>query len=262
MDSTIYLGTGFFVSAIGVLLAVSGWQQRKEHQLVTETPTTDIQDINSEGLVELKGTISGPVDGREFVSPIGQTDGAVFTRWMVREWNEGGENNTWRVIGRGTDSVPFYLDDGTDQIQVAVGDEPSDVTWKGGEIHTEEEVPLDSDTPGHITRFIQEHDVEAPSRSITNIIDVGNTPGDRRYSEWTLGIGDEIYLLGHVHAAERATTPLHPEDAVVAPKDNNRFILSELSEEELDLRLGVSLPFSVLIMLIGAGLLIFGYLNM
>lgn len=255
---------GFIISAIGVLLAVGGWQQRKKHQLITKTPTTDIQDITSEGTVELNGTISRPVDGRGFVSPIGQTDGTVYTRWMVQEWNERGERSTWRPIASGTDSVPFYLDDGTDQIQVAVGDGSSDVIWEGGETHDVEEVPLDSDPPAHITRFIQEHDVEEPSGSITDIIDVGNTPGDRRYSEWALGTGDEVYLLGHVSAAEGATMPLHPEDAIVAPKDNEEFIFSELSEEELDRRLSglLLLPFSVIVTVIGVGLLIFGLISM
>lgn len=264
VTSIVYIVLGFILGAIGVLLAVGEWKRRKKHQLVSSTPTTDIRAVNSEGVVEFTGTISGSVDDSEFVSPIGQTPGTVCVRWLVQEWSERGDRSSWRAIAGGTDSVPFYLDDGTDRIQVSVEDEYTSVTLEHGGFHDVEEIDLESDPPAHITTFIQEHDVEEPAGSITNIVDLGNTPGDRRYSEWSLGIGDEIYLLGNVHAVAGATMPLHPENAIVAPGDNEPFILSDLSEDELEHRLGSSnrllLPFSAFMIVLGAGLLIFGLL--
>lgn len=93
-------------------------------------------------------------------------------------------------------------------------------------------------------------------------MDVGNTLGDRRYSKWTLGLGDEVYLFGHVQALEDATTPLHPEDVVVTPADDEPLFSSYLSENEIVRRIGteyrLKLAGGAVAIVSGAGLIVVG----
>lgn len=263
MSSNWLVVSGPVIIIFGLVAAGIGWHQRKQYQLIAGTPTTDIRNIDSEGLVELKGTISGSADGSGFVSPIGQTDETVFAAWLVQEWNEHTPNSgsNWKLLASGTDSETFHLDDGTDQVRVVVEDHPT-VTQKI-EDPVIEEVDVESETPAHIEEFVQETpDLSEQSGSITNRVDVGNAHGDRKYTEWTLGLGDEIYILGHVHAAEGATTPLHPEDAIVRLTDGEKSILSDMSEEELTLRGGTSyrLAFAggAIALILGVGLIVAG----
>jgi hypothetical protein len=209
--------------------------------LVTETPTTDIRNISSEEQIELAGEISGPVDSDGFTSPIGQTDDTVLAAWEAEEWDESGDHGgDWRTLASGIDSTPFHLNDGTDQVRVAIENRADDVVREWGEFPVVETVGVDDDSSAHIEEFESEHDVSEQSGSVTNVVDVGNAHGDRRYSERALGSGEEIYLLGHARAADGATTPLHPENAVVTPVDDGTFIISDLSEDVLTDQLSTS----------------------
>ncbi|MDS0297387.1 hypothetical protein NDI76_01360 [Halogeometricum sp. S1BR25-6] len=88
--------------------------------------------------------------------------------------------------------------------------------------------------PERIAEFVRgEAGLSTQTDSITNVLDVGNEHGERRYYEGTLGPGDEIYLLGRSRAVENATRPLKPDDVVVAPPDDGQFIISGRSEAEL-----------------------------
>lgn len=258
---------------IGLVMAGIGWQQRKHHQLVTGTPTTEIRTIDSEGRVELQGTISGPAAGSGFVSPIGQTDETVFVAWKIEEWQPdddekrqnhnvpGSQRDHWQTIAAGFDAVPFHLEDGTDQIRVEIEDSSADVTREFEEVPVVEEVDIDSQPPAHLRTVEDEQGLSEPSGSIVNRIPVGNNNyGDRRYSERALTPGEEIYLLGDVRAVEGATTPLHPEDAVITPTGDETFLLSDLSEEELTQRIGFKYRFlfaaSAFCLLLGIGLFV------
>lgn len=253
---------------IGVLLVVGGWKERKTNQLIAGTSTIDIRTIESEGLTAVNGTISGPVNGSEFVSPIGQTDDTVLAAWNVEEYIE-----PWQQIASGVESIPFRLDDGTGQIQVTIEDgvtwrsEQSydvtnvDVTWKSGEADIVEDIGVEADPPAHITTFVHDHDIEEQSGAGISL-DGSTTYRSRRCSEWTIGPGDEIYLHGHVRAAEGATTVLHPTDAIITPADNEPFILSDISKDELDHRTDTNyrttLALSAGLFVISAGLIVAG----
>lgn len=245
---------------IGILLVVKGWKKRKQHQLITGLPTTDIRTIDSEESTEFRGEISGPVDGDGFISPIGQADDTVFAAWEVKKWNEGGHNSGWEVLDVGLDAVPFYLDDGTDRVRVEIVDGSDIGSWQFDPFI--EEVDVDSDPPAHIRTFVQNEGLSEQSGSIANLVNVGNAQGDRHYSEWALGRGDEVYLLGHVHATEGATTPLHPEDVIVTQAADEPFIISDLSEEEVTHRIGTTYRLMVacgaVAIVLGVGLIVAG----
>lgn len=264
MDVALFLlFMGGCFTVVGLAAAGFGWQQRKHKTLVTDTPTTEIRTLDSEGPVELQGTISEPTDGSGFVSPISQTTDAVFTTWKVEQWSADSDRDgsTWANIARGIDSVPFYLDDGTGQVRVEIGERSSDVTQEFDEVPIVEKVDVDSQPPMHIRTFEDENGLpERSGSSGTLLPSSGRKYGDRRYSEHTLTTGEDIYLLGHVRAAEGATMPLHPEDTVVAPTENETFLLSDLPEDELMQQLTSSyrtwFGFGAVFLLIGIGFLV------
>ena len=240
MVDLVVVGVGLFASVVGLGACLTGWRKRKHHRLITETPTTDVRHIDSEGQVELAGEIDGTADGDGFVSPIGRADDTVLAAWEVEEWNESGDHSNWQTVGSGIDSTPFRLSDGTDQVRVAIEDRDDDVIREWEEFPVVENVGVDDEPPEHIETFEREHDLPEQSGSITNVVDVGKAHGDRRYSEQALGPGDGIYLLGYARAAEGATTPLHPDEAVVTPVDDGAFIVSDLTEDALTDRLSTS----------------------
>ena len=275
MSSTWLVIGGIVSGVIGIGIAAMGWRDLKLYNvLFTGTPTTDIQNINSEEKVEFEETISGPVDGSGFVSPIGQRDETVFAMWYVYEWKIGPnekDRRAWSGVSSGMYSVPFYLDNGTDRIQVEVGNHPGDVMWKFGDAHVVEDVEEAADSPVDITSFVREHDLVDQRGLDYTIGDVGldhvfsgldsNTRGDRRYAEWTFGPGDEIYVLGHAHAANGATAPLRPEDTIVAPADKP-FIITDQSKDEweplFNTNFRLVFAISAFAIILGAGLLVAG----
>jgi hypothetical protein len=125
MPDIILVMGGFVAGLIGLAAVYYGWQKYKQHRLITETPTTKIRDIDSEGQVELIGEISSLADGGGFASPIGQTDDIVFAAWKAEEWNERGDWESWRTLATGMRAEPFYIDDGTDKVQVAIENQSS-----------------------------------------------------------------------------------------------------------------------------------------
>lgn len=231
----VLVGSGLVLTLGGGGGMLYGWRQRKPNQLITETETTDIRAIDREGPVELTGTISSAATGTGFTSPLGQQDQTVFAGWEVEEWDDHTQESAWIPIASGTVSEPFYLDDGTARVRVAIEDRSLAVRWEFADVPVVEEVDVDADTPTHISDFVRDEPLLAEqSGSITNRVDVGQQAhGDRRYAERALGPGAEIYLLGYVHALDGATRPLQPEDVVVTTTDDGPFILSDLPEDEL-----------------------------
>ncbi|MDS0295912.1 hypothetical protein [Halogeometricum luteum] len=257
--STLLLAVGAVLLVVAAFAGVYGRRQHRRSALVGDTETTDVRDIKSEGLVELKGTVraSDPFD-----APITGAQ-SVLSAWEVEEWDERGGSDMWETRATGVYATPFELDDGTGRVRVDVGDHVNDAS-SGTGIHdiqvgavdvdrllstgvtadnvlapldgfsVETSVPPDSEPPERIAEFVRgEAGLSTQTDSITNVLDVGNEHGERRYYEGTLGPGDEIYLLGRSRAVENATRPLKPEDVVVTPPDDGQFIISDKSEAEL-----------------------------
>lgn len=223
--------------------------------------------------VELSGTISGPVDGSGFVSPISQTEDSVFAKWDYYEWAHDDDDSAlgWRLGDSGMYSVPFYLDDGTGRIQVAIDDCSRDVRWRFGDPHVTEYVSVETASPIDLTTFVSEHNLEGQSRgrgdhdtiSRQHPSSDGTTVGDRHYAEWTLEPGDEIHLTGRAHGPEGRTLPRYSENMIVTP-DSLANITSDRYEGYDEVSVDVSWVYrlyfigSAILFVISAGLLIAG----
>lgn len=257
--STMLLVISVVLLVIAAFAGVYGRRQHRRSTVIKDTETTDVRDIKSESLVELKGTIRAD---DPFISPIAG-EKSTLSAWEVEEWDERGSSDMWETRAAGIYATPFELDDGTGSVRVDVGDHVNDPSSGTGiheiqvgpidvdqlvssgvtvdnvlaaldNVSVEISVPPDSEPPERIAEFVNgEAGISPQTDSITNILDIGNKHGERRYYEGTLGPGDEIYLLGQARATENATHPLKPEDVVITPPDDGQFIISNKSEAEL-----------------------------
>ncbi|WP_226023871.1 hypothetical protein [Halomicrobium salinisoli] len=253
------LTAGVVLLIVAVFAGVYGRRQHRKRAVIRDTETTDIRSIKSESLVALKGTIRSD---DPFDSPI-QGETSTLSAWEVEEWDEGGNSEMWETRATGIYATPFELDDETGRVRVNVGthvDDPSsgtgiheiqvgpidvdrlisnnvtvdDVLTALTGFSVEISISPDSEPPERITEFIHgESEVAPQTDSVTNLLDIGNKHGERRYYEGTLGPGDEIYLLGQSRATENATRPLKPEDVVVTPPDDGHLVISDKPESEL-----------------------------
>ncbi|QDX40412.1 transmembrane domain-containing protein [Salarchaeum sp. JOR-1] len=257
--SALPIVVGVVLLLIAAFAGVYGRRQHRRSALVEGTETTDVRDIREEGRVELKGTVRTE---NAFDSPI-RGDPAVVSAWEVEEWDERGDTEMWETRAEGVYATPFTLDDGTDSVTIDVGTHVDDVSSGTGiddiqvsavdvdrflstgvtvdgvtaaidGFSAETTVPPDAEPPERIAAFVRgETGVATQSDSVTNVIDIGNAHGERRYYEATLSPGDDVYVLGHARATDTATHPLKPDDVVIEPVDGETFIVSDKPESEL-----------------------------
>lgn len=264
MANLALFGIGAVLVIIAVGVAFIGRRHHRQHRAVTGTDTTDVRAIDSEGRVELKGTVRAD---DAFESPVTGAE-SVLAAWEVEEWDESRGSEMWETRASGVYATPFSLDDDTGSVRVDVGEHVEE-TGGGTGIHeiqlgaldvdrflangvavdgvrclfdrfaAQTTIPPDADPPERIAEFVADEDAVAEqSDAVTNVVDVGNAHGERRYYEGTLQPGDDVYLLGRARATENATHPLKPEDVVVEPPADGELLVSDESEAELVDELG------------------------
>lgn len=269
---------GVVLLALSVSVGVYGWRQAGRHDVVTETPTTEVRQIRETGLVELEGQVRV---GETFESPIQRRE-CVLAAWEVEEWHESGKHSDWVTIATGIYAESFELDDGTDRVRVEIGDHsdaggsgllPDVDDWLGGTGVAVDDVLCEfrrvpkvaqhppNDVPAHVRAFVaREPRVDASSSALFDALDFGTQHGERRYSEQVVEPGQDVYVLGHAHPDADATRPLHPEDVTVGPPSDGdgELIVSDLPEEDLKGRFRsrrLLLPGAILLAVVGAVLL-------
>lgn len=252
MASDILIGGTIIAGILSAVCLYIGWKKRKLYQQLSEVDVTDIRQISDAETVELEGEI---VDVDDPVEASLTDEKAAVVAWKVEEWDERGDHERWSEQARGIESSPFVLDDGTGQVRVDVGDlvETSgkwtstggvtasdgvrldDVLAEFDSFSVEEEVGIKEETPEHVRRFEDRVDLRPASDSITNLVDVGNKHGDRRYYQQVIRPGEEAYVFGHAVENDDATHPLSPEDVTVEPvKDGDVFVVSNQDEESIE----------------------------
>lgn len=244
---------GVVLLVVGGVLGAYALSHYRRYRIVADTPTTDLTTVEA-GTVELNGTVS---EVRETAAPtVHGHDTAAVEVWEVEEWDERGDGARWKTLALGVDGGEFVLetDDG-EEVVVDVPTEssgsfslPESVLSTGmagvavGDLAVEVErmphvqVDPESGTPDRIRSFVHSHrDVDTQSGSITNLIDIGNAHGERRYHSQTIGEGDSVYVLGHAHLDPDATHPPRPEHVTVGadPDGDTPTIVSTLRENRL-----------------------------
>jgi len=252
--SAVY-GSMFVI--LGMVGIAYGLGLRRRYELITATPTTDVRAISEPGMVEIVGEVVPAAEGGEtFASPVFGRE-CVAAAWDVYDWSEHGKHSNWKHVAEGYVSTPFNVDDGTGRVLVDLGNnggragafsrlrgigEFSESVSLDGVIVDFERLeryrqPVDEEPPERLQKLEATSAVPEQTESITNVIDVGKSHGDRRYEEGVVEPGDEVYVLGtatHEDGAENVR--LRPETTRVQPIDGDDeapFVLSTRSKDRL-----------------------------
>lgn len=227
-----------------------GWKRRAIHAQMAAVDPTPVRQLAEPGTVEVEGEATS-TDGT-VESPVTGSD-AVAAAWTVEEWDERGDTSTWREVGRGIEVAPFTVDDGTGSVAVdPVIRRESGKSWTGvsgvsandgvrvGDVlleferfPTRAEVGPDEDRPERIARLEDEHGLDEPG-SITNLVDVGKKHGRRRFSEETVGPGDDVYLLARFEGEDGERGRLHPADGHLTEPGDGVMVLSDQDEHSIE----------------------------
>ncbi|MFC7069979.1 hypothetical protein [Halobaculum lipolyticum] len=243
---------GVVLVVLGAGLATYTARHWRRYRAVADTPTTDLSRVE-EGPVELKGTVAEAYTTAEPTIRGGPEP--VVEAWEVEEWNERGDGARWKTLALGVDGGRFLLE--TDEGEVAV-DVPTassgsfslpEALLSTGmtgvavddvavEVARMPSVRVDPDErpSDRIRSFVHAHrDVDGQTDSITNLIDVGNAHGERKYHSQTVEVGDEVYVLGRATAIEDAPHPPRAEHMTVrgGPEDGVPMVVSTLREDRL-----------------------------
>lgn len=206
--------------AIGPYLGRLAYSNHRQARLIGATETTPALDVRPNATVEVAGTVA--TDAETFSSPVAGSP-TVACVWRVDAWSERGRTSLWRPLATGVRSVPFEIEDRSGRQAVDVGTHVYDLSslrelvgvFAGGQDAVQVglvrdgltldmagwtdrvEVPPDEAPPASIRRFVDETEAVSPaSGSITNVVDLGNEHGRRRYRESLLVPGDPCYALG------------------------------------------------------------------
>lgn len=200
--------------ALGIV-AYWGFVTWRELRLIRNTPTSKIRSMPM-GTVEVKGTAEQGPENVILKSPFSDED-CLFYKWMIQEYRDHGKNSSWDTISSGTEGVRFVLDDGTGE--VIVDPEGADL-----------EMPMDNNfrvnssdqESEEIREFLNEKGIGGPGGFIAD--------NDRRYMEWFVTPGEDIYLFGYAsnEKDENGEYPILKQDSRA-----EMFMISDKSEKEL-----------------------------
>lgn len=222
---TLLLVAGGFI--VGILAIMWGFDEYRKTSLIRNTPTSKVRSM-AMGLVEVKGTTR--VADEPLESPFNGED-CVFYKYMVEEYKNQGKHSRWVTIDEGRNGASFYVDDGTGQVLV----DP-----RGAEL----EIPADNvievdggeTPPFKVTEFIEEHeDIESEDNSVDLGIAEVDTGNDRRYTEYYVTPGEDVYVFGKAMERPSFEGSAQNEDNIVVNEDDHTpmFMISDSSEKEL-----------------------------
>lgn len=180
------------------------------------------------GPVAVEGT-AHPADDGPLSAPFSDRDCVAF-EYEVREV-QGKNKRTPTPLADGTESVPFYVDDGTGE--VLVHPDAADL-----ELEKEEkvEVAREEQPPKQVERFLsRRRDIGEPTEPTINV--AGSHVGTRYFREQLLESGEEVYVFGQAtreRSDEFGETELAiQEGAAGGHSDPTTFIVADRSKEEV-----------------------------
>lgn len=268
------LWSGVLLVFASVLALYSAWKQREMATLVDETPRVDIGDIESPGLVRVRGTVAQSAEGT-FISPIAGDRECVLSAWEIEEQYDTPKTNSWESAAWGVRSEPFGIEDATGTLSVAIDDRT--VGNETGDVFTPEKLLVSDGVAvdglqcafGTFETEVETGYEELPPKRIRDFL--AATPGvsvdpmatdlvvdasKRRYSEATLQPGEEVSLLGHVSKRSDSVAPQgESERFVITHSEESTLYLSTEPFDDVPDGSGAVL-FGVLVGAVGVGLLV------
>lgn len=240
------------VITLGFVSMYTGWKRRSIYAQMADAAPTPIGELSSPGVTEVEGT-AVPVDD-PLSAPLTDRD-SVLAAWTVEEWDERGDKSYWREVARGIETPGFEVSDGTAAVRVEPTSEREtagtwtqtsgvsasngvridDVLAEFDSFPVEAELDPDETPSNSVRRLHDDHGLYEDTDSITNVVDIGNKHGRRRYSEQIIEPGEDVYVLGQVRAREDPSrTQFYPDDAVMTAPEDGLFVLSNQDETSIE----------------------------
>lgn len=173
----------------------TGLSRRRERTLVEDAPSEPVNAL-SVGPSEVTGRATA--GEREPIEAPFSDDTCVYADYSVREYNPNTQDheNLWSLLRADTESIPFYVDDGTGQVLVR----PDEEAFEFSEDSLEEMyVESDERGPDPVAAFVENTDgLDFPA-------DASGRENDREYRQRLIREGDEVYVFGTVQRRDNET---------------------------------------------------------
>lgn len=196
--------------ALGMTAAALGVGHLRAYRIVVGTDTTPV-DAVTPGTVEVAGIAAA--DERVAETPFTGRE-ALCCRYLVEDRRTDGSD--WKEKTGGTVTESFWVEDETGRVRVDPGDAELALAGRPDRTAT---VTVDGpdDPPGRIGDWLWERQMSTGPRK-------------RRYREWWLASGDEVYVMG--------TAVDHSENGPVIATDERspRFLVTHGSPAEIATR--------------------------
>ena len=275
----IALWGGVFLLFASGLSLYWGWNKRKLSRVISETPRQPISEVQSPGLVRVRGTVTPQVEQDTFTSPITSTEDCVLSAWEIKEKYDTPKTNSWERSAWGVTTVPFYLSNHNTERKipveiddVVVGNNTDDVftpetllstngvavdglqcEFEAFDVHIETDYA--ESPPKQVAHFIDETDGLSEEPMTTSMGGLVIDESKRKYLEQTLTTGDTVSILGYAKPRQDGmVSQIHQSDLILTQTEESPLYLSEHSFDEIPNGKG-ALVFSLLTGVLGLGLL-------
>ena len=188
--SSVLQVVGLLLIGIGIAAAGYGYRRKRQRAAIASVETTDALRVTP-GPAEVSGTAE-PADDGAMRAPF-TDESCLLAEWEIEEWEESGKHASWRRVGSGTLTVPFYVGDDTGQVLVRPGGAAVELS---GDRETTE-VGVEETPPEPIREFTElESTPGDPDGALVGALDWGTQVGDRRYHQRVLRPGEAVYVHG------------------------------------------------------------------
>jgi Ca2+/Na+ antiporter len=175
---------------IGLICFVKGYEVFKRYRFIRDIPTSTIRSI-AMGIVEIQGKVK-PI--KLFTAPYSGTD-CVYVRYLVEELRQGRKSSHWNTISSGELRTPFIAHDRTGEVLV----DPAEAEFQ---IDISREYKQDVGFLEGLWSMFESAEEKSANVSPDHLepVDPGDitfyTNGDRRFREYYVLPGEDIYILG------------------------------------------------------------------
>jgi hypothetical protein len=241
----IDFGIVLLMFLMGLFVIYKGFDEYRVSRLIRDTATERVRSV-AVGRTELAGR-ARPADS-VFHQPF--TDGeCLYAMYRVEEYRDSDDGSDWHTVAFDMWVAPFLLADDTGRIRV----EPTvTTTFEISEDNTTRITrPKGESPPPAVRDFLREVDGVAPE------------PNEkRRYEEAVIPTEASVYVLGG--ADQRDVEQGENEDRLVIRRDDasDRFVVSDMAEDELASGLGRRAPLLILFGLVFSAVNLFFLLTM